>query len=232
MGSRFLTKREAAQVLGCHVRTVFEKIRRGELRPVPNGKRVDVLEEDVIALRDSKRKFDGERSLPFAINRQTIHRLDTEIRVLRQELNQVLRVMNIRRDPLKVSDLEIVSLYKTAVQYVAEGWPPQVEEAWATYFLRLSIDNFKQLERMTEDHHPWRPFLKLVNTMVLQPYNTELTIQLSSGRDNLQSMASVWFEVKRISPRRLDAMLVKDSRPNKRLLGILERRQAKYAAKN
>lgn len=231
MGSRFLTKAEAARVLGCSVRTVFYRIQRGELRPYPNGPRVDVLEEDVIAYRDSKRKTDGERALPFAINRQTLLRLDTEVRVLRHELNQVLRVLNIRRDPLRLSDLEASALYKTALGYVTDGWPPQIEEMWANYFLRFSTEHFDQVERITKDHHPWRPFLKLANTMQLRPYNTELSLQLSSGREHMQSMVSVWFEIKRISPRQLDAMLVKDARPSKRLLGVLERRQAKYAAK-
>jgi excisionase family DNA binding protein len=232
VGSRFLTKREAAQVLGCHVRTVFDKIKRGELRPVPNGRRVDVLEEDVIALRDSKRKSDGERALPFAINRQTILRLDTEIRILRHELDQVLRVLNIRREALKLSDLEATSLYQTAAGYVKDGWPPQVEEMWANYFLRFSVDHFRQVERITKDNHPWQPLLKLANTMALRPYNTELSLQLASGREHMQSMASVWFEIKRISPRQLDAMLVRAVKPDKRLLGVLERRQAKYAAKD
>lgn len=231
MGSRFLTKAEAAQVLGCSVRTIFYKIQRGELRPVPQGPIVGVLEEDVIALRDSKLKTDGERALPFAINRQTLLRHDTEIRVLRRELDQVLRVLNIRREALKLSDLEAVSLYKIATDYSTAGWPPQVEEMWANYFLRLQVSHFSQIESAMKDNHPWRPFLRLVSTMTLRPYNTELALQLSAGREHMQSMVSVWFEIKRISPRQLDAMLLRESRPSKRLLGVLERRQQKLAAK-
>lgn len=232
MGSRFLTKAEAAQVLGCSVRTVFYKIQRGELRPVPQGPIVGVMEEDVIALRDSKLKRDGERALPFAINRQTMMRHDTEIRVLRRELDQVLRVLNIRREALKVSDLEASMLFRTAAQYATEGWPPQIEETWAGYFLRFQVSHFSQVESITKDRHPWRPVLKLVSTMVLRPYNTELSLQLASGREHIQSMVSVWFEIKRISPRQLDAMLLREAKPNQRLLGILERRQKKYAAKD
>lgn len=232
MGSRLLTKKEAAQVLGCSLRTIFYKIQRGELRAVVDGPLVCVEEEDVIALRDMKRKSDGDKTRPFAINAQTLMRHDAEIRVLRQELDQVLRILNVRREPLKVSDLEITSLYKTAEQYASEGWPPQIEEMWASYFLRIQVSHFAQIESMTKDEHPWRPFLRLVKTMVLRPYNTELALQLASGRDHLQGMVTVWFEIRRIPPRRLDAMLRDEGNPNKRLLGVLERRQAKYAAKD
>jgi excisionase family DNA binding protein len=231
MGSRLLTKKEAAQVLGCSVRTVFYKIQRGELRPYSNGPMVCVSEEDVIALRDSKKKSDGERALPFAINRQTLLRHDTEIRTLRHELDQVLRVLNIRREPLRVSDIELVSLYKTATQYATEGWPPQIEETWASHFMRFQVHHLQALEGLTKDNHPWRPFLRLASTMALRPYNTELSLQLVSGRESLQSLTTVWFEINRLSPRQLDAMLMKEGKPGKRLLGVIERRQQKLAAK-
>jgi len=68
--------------------------------------------------------------------------------------------------------------------------------------------------------------------MALRPYNTELSIQLSSAREHMQMMTSVWFEIKQISPRQLDAMLNREARPSKRLLNKLERRQKEYAAKN
>lgn len=232
MGSRFLTKAEAAKVLGCSVRTIFAKIARGELRPVANGPTVGVLEEDVIAMRDSKRRQEGERVLPFAINRQTLMRLHNEVSVLRHDMNQVLRVLNIRREPLKASNLEITSLYKTATTYADEGWPPQVEETWVNYLLRLTTHHFSQIEAATKDRHPWRPFLRLISTMVLRPYNTELSIQLVSARDSIQTAVAVWFEIKHLPPRQLDAMLSKDGRPSKRLLGVLERRQQKFAAKD
>lgn len=231
MGSRFLSKGEAAKILGCHVRTVFKLIERGELRPYAQGHLVGVSEEDVIALRDSKLKRVEERRLPFAINRQAMLRLHTEVRVLRQELDQVLRVLNIRREPLVLSDLEAEALYKTAHEYATEGWPPQIEEMWASHFLRLQVTHFNQIQHITKDRHPWRPFMKLASTMVLQPYNTELVIQLSSGREHLQSMVSVWFEVNQFSLRQLDAMFNREAKPNKRLLGILARRQQKLTAK-
>jgi len=232
VGSRFLTKKEAAKVLGCSERTIFYKVQRGELRTVKNGHRVDILEEDVIALRDSQRKSDGEKALPFAINRQTLMRLHTENSILRRDVDQILRVLNIRKDPLRFTDLEITSLYQMANTYASDGWPPHVEETWAGYLQRIDAQHFGQIERMTKDSHPWRPFLRLASTMALRPYNTELSIQLSSAREHMQMMTSVWFEIKQISPRQLDAMLNREARPSKRLLNKLERRQKEYAAKN
>ena len=165
------------------------------------------------------------------MNRETALRHETELRILRRDLDQVLRVLNIRRETLKVSDLEMVHLYKTAQDYAANGWPPQVEETWATYFLRLHTDNFRQIEKQLKETHPWKAFLKLAITMLHKPYNTELSLQFSAGREHIEHMVSVWFEIKSISPRQLDHMLRHETRPSKRLLSSLERRQKKFAAK-
>jgi hypothetical protein len=231
VGSRFLKKPEAAQMLGVHVRTIGVMIVRGALRPVREGRYVGVWEEDVIALRNDREKGDKERVLPFALNRETVLRHEREIRVLRHDMDQVLKVLHLRREELKVSDLEMSHLYKQAKEYAENGWPPQIEETWVGYFLRIRTDNFSQIERTEKEVHPWKPFLKLVSIMLAQPYNTELSLQLSAARDHIMYMTSVWFELKRISPRVLDGMVRRESRPNKRLLGVLCRRQKKLAAK-
>lgn len=213
------------------VRTIFNLIDRGALRPVREGKNVGVREDDVIAYRNSRAKSDGERTLPFAINRETMARHDTELRVLRRDVDMILNVLNIRRTHLKMSDLEMVALYNTAKEYGEKGWPPQVEETWAKYFLQMHTDCFLQIERRTKDHHPWRPFHKLARTMQLQPYNTELLLQLAAGREQVEHMAAVWAEIKQIPPIQIDAMLAREAKPSKRLLNSLSKKQKKISAK-
>jgi len=213
------------------VRTIFSLIERGALRPVRDGKYVGVLEEDVIAYRNSRAKSDGARTLPFAINRETMARHDTELRILRRDVDQILNVLNIRRSHLKVSDMEMVALYQAAIEYGEKGWPPQIEETWAKYFLQMHTDCFLQLERRTKDRHPWRPFHKLVRTMQLQPYNTELLLQLSAGREHVEHMVAVWAEIKQISPLQIDALLAREAKPSKRLINTLSKKQKKISAK-
>lgn len=225
MGSQnegtFLTKAQAGARLNVTARSVSTYIRQGFLRPVKRGNHVGVLEEDVLALLAT---WSSSKSR-IPLNSETVERFHAELRTLRREMDTVLRILNVRREPLSLTGPELVALYKTASSYSHQGWPPQAEEAWADYLLKLRPQHFSQIEKITNDKHPWRPFLRLAATMHVQPYNQELLLQLSSARDHLLEMAHIWFDMKSISLRALDRMVREDTKPSKVLLRRLSKAQ-------
>ncbi len=60
--------------------------------------------------------------------------------------------------------------------------------------------------------------------MSLWPYDAELASRLAAGRDQVERLVGVWFELKGISQRRLGRM-VRNTRPKKRVLTTLGLRQ-------
>jgi excisionase family DNA binding protein len=228
--SVFLTKEEAAKVLGIHVVTVFRMIARGELRAIRRGRFIGVFEEDVLALQSAKSDNGQDRLAGVSIEPDVLARHQVELHTLRHEVNQLLRLVDARRDTLRGSNLEMIALYRTASDFSERGWSPYAEEVWVHNFLSLSSNNFRQLENATIDPHPWRPFMRLANTMLLRPYNHELREQLCAARDHVEQMVGVWFEMKGLSPRLLGRMLREDASPSQRLLTRLEKGQRRLAA--
>ena len=220
MGSRFVTKEQAAKVLDVSVRTISRYIRKGALQAECRGRRMLVNEEDVLSLKKGKRD-----PMSSSMTRDIIAKLQVEIQTLKTQMATVMKILNVRYDPLDLTIPEYTFLYQAAEQLSIDGWSPHMEEQWSEYFVRLQIEDLEKLEAVTNDPHPWRPILRLATTMHLNPYNKVLQDVLAAGRNNVHQVASVWCVLKEESPRTFDILLDRDTAPLKKLLRRLKKDQ-------
>lgn len=186
----FVTRAQAAKFLGVHERTIFRRIEAGALRPCTDGRRRGVLREDVLALKRC-----DEDPPPIAINRETINRMDTELRVLKRELQMCWHVLDMRRWSLELSAEELVAKYHAAEKELAHG----TESEWVDIVARVRWSDFETIERVTGDRHPWRTFWRLAdrltNTRAVQR-SFELQRTLSAAARRLEEMSHGWIIVR------------------------------------
>lgn len=222
----FITKQRAAELLGVSERTIFRFLERCYLRPAKQGGESGVFQEDVLALREVREKEktrDHKDSLPFAINAKTIGALHARISALECRMATVLRMLGISAEPLRLTDPEIAALYEQAVNQSETGWSPYHEDQWCDLFERLRHEDLEQLERVTGDAHPWRPFARLASTMFLAPCNSELRGQLAAGRNHLRQLALVWVHLQGASVKQAELLVEDGEAPNRRLVRRRER---------
>lgn len=152
--------------------------------------------------------------------------LQAQVQTLTMQMATVMRLLNVRYEPLKFTIPEYMNFYQTAEQMSVEGWPPHSEELWSEYFVRLTVEDLEGIELATEDKHPWRPLLRLATTMHLNPYNKQLTEILAAGRTNVQRVAGIWCVLHDESPRTFDLLQERDAAPLKKLLRRLNKFQS------
>lgn len=213
MGSKFVSLEQAARMLDVDIRTVYRYMQRGVLASNREGKRVFIDEADLITFKKGKHDL-----LASPLQRDIISKLLAEIQTLKSQMATVMRILNVRYEPLGMTLPEYELFYKSAEQLSVEGWSPHVEEMWAEYFVRIKVEDFEKIELAVNDPHPWRPLLRLATTMHLNPWNKELTEMLAAGRTNIQQVAGVWCILKEVSPRTFDVLQERDAAPLKKLV--------------
>lgn len=217
---RFITKEQAASVLGVSVRTVSRYIRKGILQAECRGRRMFVSEEDALHLKKGRHD-----PLTSSSTKDIIAKLNVDIQTLKAQMATITRILNVRYDPLNLTVPEYAHFYEAAEQMSVNGWSPHMEEIWADYFLRLRIDDLEKLESIVNDPHPWRHILRLATTMHLNPYRKELQETLAAGRNHIHQLAGIWCVLKEESPRTFDILLDRDAAPLKKLLRRLKKEQ-------
>lgn len=224
MGSpKFITIPQAAALIGCSERSVFRYTKKGILHWKHEGRSTLVSEEDVRTLR--KGRHDAA-SMTSTVKRDIVTKLQIEVQTLKTQMATVMRLLNVRHEPLNFTLPEYKLFYQSAEQMSTEGWSPHVEEMWAEYFVRVTVEDLEGIERATEDKHPWRPLLRLVTTMHLNPYDKALTEMLAAGRTNIQHIAGVWCVLREESPRTFDILQERDAAPLKKLVRRMARSQS------
>lgn len=221
MARRFLRKEKAAALLGVSPRTIYRYLRKGLLLPAFQGRLIGVWEDDVLKLKKLQ-----EIDAPTP-DKELVLKFMTEVETLKSQMATVLRILNVKFDPLGLTGPEYRSLYRMAEHYALEGWPPQAEEQWADTFVRMRIEDLEELALSVEDEHPWRPFLKLATTMHLNAYNKSLQDQLASGKSNIYNIAGVWCVLKGETAAQFALIARRDTAPNQKLVRRLSKtRQA------
>lgn len=218
-----MTTQQAARYLGVSMRTIYRYTTKGLLEAKCEGRKLFVAEEDVIKLKKGRRDM-----LSNPIQRDILAKLQAEVQTLKTQMATVMRLLNVRYEPLDMTLPECDLFYKAADQYSTEGWPPHIEEQWAEYFVRLKIEDLEKIELAVNDPHPWRPLLRLAATMHINPWNRELTELLGAGRTNVLQVAGIWCTLKGESPRTFDILQERDAKP----LSKLARRMQKAQAEN
>lgn len=220
MGNSFVYKEKAAALAGISERTLYRYARKGLVRTKEDGRRTLFDEEDVLKLKKGRRDI-----LSAPLQRDMIVKLISEVQTLKTQMSTVMRILNIQYDALQMTAPEYERFYKTAEQYSIEGWPPQAEEMWAEYFVRMRAEDLAKLEKITGDPHPWRPFLRLVSTMRINPYEASLADIFSAGKTNIEHIAGIWAVLKEESPREFSILAERDGTPNRKLVKRLSKDQ-------
>jgi excisionase family DNA binding protein len=220
MGSKYLTVKQAAALLGVSTRAIYRYARRGLLQTKLEGRHTFISEEDLRLVKKGRHD-----ALSSPVKRDIIAKLQAEVQTLKMQMSTVLRLLNVRHEPLNFTAPEYQNFYQTAEQLSMDGWSPHAEELWAEYFVRLSVEDLEGIEAATGDKHPWRPLLRLATTMYLSPYNKHLADMLASGRTNVQHVAGVWCVLHEESPRTFDLLQERDAAPLKKLIRRLQKSQ-------
>lgn len=215
--SKYITKQRAAAILDVSDRTVTRYMKKGLLRfeyqKTGTGRSPYVVEEDVLRLQKGRKDL-----LATPLNRDILTALRMEIQTLKSQMAAVLKVLNLQHDELRFTPMEYKNAYEAADQYSVDGWPPHIEEPWADTFLRMRVEDLEKMVPVTNDAHPWKPFLRLATSMKLRPWNTKLRDVLAAGENNLRQMAGIWCVLKGDSPKTLDLLTERDAAPLNKLL--------------
>ena len=172
-----------------------------------------MLREDVSTLRDI-----NNRSLPYPINRTTIGRLDARVQVLEQQMSVVLRVLDLRCEPLMLTSSQLRALYYMAQHHLDEQWSPHEEEMWLDTFVRINMGDFENMYKMVEDEHPWRPLYQLCNAMLQAPCEPNNKLRLTAGRANLEKIAYIWATTRGVTDKSLSKLIEKGNKAVKKVV--------------
>lgn len=220
MGSNYITVIQAAKILGTSPRSIYRYATRGLLQTQREGRHTFVSEDDLKLIKKGRHDL-----LSSSLKKDIISVLQMQVQTLTLQMATVLRLLNIKYDPLKLTASEYLNLYQTAEEFSTVGWPPHAEEMWADYFARFTVEDLDAIKLTTSDKHPWRPFLRLATTMHLNPYDKQLTDLLAAGRMNIQHIAGIWCVLQEESPRTFDILQERDAAPLKKLIRRLQKAQ-------
>lgn len=221
MGSKYITVEQAATILGVSSRSIYRYATKGLLQTSFDGRHTFVDETGIHRIKKGRHDV-----LASPLKKDVISMLLIEVQTLKMQMATVMRILNVRYEPLGFTAPEYQRLYQSAEQMANEGWAPQSEEMWAEYFVRITVEDLENIGRVTESKHPWIPLLKLATTMHLSPYNKHLTDMLAAGCTNLQHVAGMWCVLHGESPRVFDVLQERDAAPLKKLVRRLQKSQS------
>jgi hypothetical protein len=217
---RFVSRSEAAKILDRCPRTILRYIDKGWLVTAHNGRTIGTTKESVFAL---KQKLDDDLSPQAA----RIQLLESRLLVAESRINAMMKLLNLRNDPLRLTDPEMASLVAMVEYSSKEGWPPQNEEMLVETFMRMGEEDLYQIERLTGDAHPWRSFLLLAGTMRTAIYNHTLQTDAELAAAHVTVLAQMWCKLKGETAKAYDLLMARDATPLKKLVARLERERLK-----
>lgn len=226
MGSIFewISIDKAAEALQVSKRQVYKYIAKGQLSAIQEGKQRSVSRKDVKALIDCKKK-----GISRVANGMTVARMDAELQLLRKQVDILMRLNDIRYEPLDLDSTEMANLHDMAKHNLTIPWSPHEEAMWCDVFVRLRFEDLEKVTQKGEGYEdPWRPFLALSKAMFDTPHNPDNKLILSSGKDNLERISFIWAQkLDRRDARHINKMVYKDDVIGRRISRKLERIQQK-----
>ena len=221
MGSVFewISIPKAAEALGVSDRQIYKYIAKGQLTALQEGKKRSVNRKDVKALIDAKKK-----GVPRAVNALSVLRMDAEIQILKKQVETLMRLLDVRYEPLELDKEDLTNLFDMAAHHLKTPWSPHEETMWCDIFVRMRLEDMEKI-----DHpDPWRPFLSLVKVMFNNPYNQDNKLMLSAGKENIERIGFAWaHKVDQVDASAMNHLLYKDGVKERRMDKRLERIQQK-----
>lgn len=225
MGSIFewISIDKAAEALQVSKRQVYKYIAKGQLSALQEGKQRSVSRKDVRALIDCRKK-----GISRVANGMTVARLEAEFQVLRKQVDILMRLLDIRYEPLDLDASEMTNLHDMAMHNLKVPWSPHEETMWCDVFVRLRIEDLEKITQGDGYEDPWRPFLALSKAMFDTPHDQDNKLILSSGKDNIERISFIWAQkIDRKDARQINHMVYKDDVIGRRLSRKLARIQQK-----
>lgn len=175
---------------------------KGYLRKINYHKRLYLDKKDVLAF---KRALHDPIKGPDAI---ILTKLQGQVREQQNDIDTIKRILDLYNEPLELEDFSIHALYKAASALDIPSWEEGWEKEWGELLIRFREEDLFQLEKITSDEHPWKPFYKLI--MVIQELmlkqNKQEYIELyNSAREHFRKLILIWIEIKN-SPKALDQL--------------------------
>lgn len=225
MGSIFewISIDKAAEALQVSKRQIYKYIAKNQLSALQEGKQRSVSRKDVKALIECKKK-----GISRVANGMTVARMDAEIQLLRKQVDILMRLNNIRYEPLDLDENEIVNLHDMAKHNLKIPWSPHEEIMWCDVFVRLRLEDLEKISQYEGYEDPWRPFLALSKAMFDSPHSIDNKLILSSGKDNIERISFIWArKLDMKDARQINKMVHKDDVLGRRVSRKLERIQQK-----
>lgn len=229
MGSIFewISMERAADALGVSKRQVYKYIAKGQLTTHKDGGHTLVNRHDVRALIEARKKGVGK-----AVNPMTVARLDAEVQLLRKQVDTLMRLQDIRYEPLDLTAEDLSNLHQMAAHRIQNPWSPYEEKMWCDVFVRIRLEDLEKIAEHTGEEDPWRPFYALAKAMFNHPQDQENKLILSAGKNNLERIGFIWSDKLGMKDARdIDRMVKKDDVAVRRMDRKLERIQQKLAPK-
>ena len=204
MRTKGITLQEAATVLGVTDRTVRNYLKQGFLLSTKKrGDRRTWL--DPLEVEDFRRDKEESKSRTI-FSKQDLVKLQGEMRRLRSELDVVLRILDTKSDPLRMTEEYAGNLFEVCVaQLRLHSWDLADIQPWTEVFFRLDEEDLQTLSLATSEKRPWKPFLQLCVAMTVfvsaqSDYETSLELQamhrqLAEGRRRLRVASLIYSEM-------------------------------------
>jgi hypothetical protein len=216
----FVTKEEAAQILEKGIRTVYRYIDKGWLKTCHRGNLIGTSRQSVYSL---KAEMEREAN-PYLIHTKI---LEHRLAVAESRISAMMRMLNLRNEPLSLTDPEAKSLYDMVDYCAKQGWSPHNEETFIDSFMRMRDENLEQFRQVTGDEHPWRPFLMLAGTIRAALFNRALQTDADLAASHLNVLSLMWCKRRGESAKTFDLLVARDAVPLNKLIRRLEREKLK-----
>lgn len=203
MAETLYTIEDASRHLGVTTKTVRNLIRAGYLTVIKRERdRRKYLEpaevEEVRVARTA-----GNR---VVVGREEFASLRGQVRRLQATVEVLLRVLDVKDNPLHVTREYGEKLYVLCLEQVRTGgWSVSEIAPWVEVFLRLNEDDLAVIAEVTGDRKPWIPFLRLLSAMTAwvvgdKDYAASLELQslhkeLAESRRRLRASAIIFAEM-------------------------------------
>lgn len=200
-------------ILGISKTTFYRYLKSGKLRAAHDGRTIGAYEDEVYQLKKSL-----DDPFPIAVSRVTLSAMLARIQTLELRVATLSKILDVRYEPLNMTEPEYRSLYESSKYFSEHGWPPQAEQQLADIFLRIKPEDFERMSEATKEEHPWQPVLRLVHSMYLRPFTPELRDMFSAGLNNVNAIAGIYCTLKGATPKSFDLMVDRHATPDPKLM--------------
>lgn len=197
MGSELCSYEWAANRLGRSKRSIHNYIKKGFLRPVRHGgePQLHFAEVEQLAL---------ELGTDFpSVSRATFFQIQTELKKLRDEMEAVKHMLEIRDESLRPSPIEAKGLIEAARDSLGrKKWRAEEIFIWAQQFEKMDEVSLTMLAKADPlNHEPWKIFyalcLEMLTTVSTQHglESQALAKRLEAGRQRMRGTVLLWVEL-------------------------------------